>query len=417
MVSEIEDFSRYFAGETYREIAATSNRSVEAVEKSVGATFTALMDETGDGGRTFRREYREQNSGFRTNNYPGLLHAIRYARPKRTSGFAESKRDDWLQSNRIGWSSADTSGMDTLGHHLHRIGDVPLLNAQQEVELSKQIEAGVVAEQALNTYDKWLSEKEEEELEWLVQDGREAKEHFYLANLRLVFSIARRYPLRGSLTREDLVQEGNVILMHAVEMFDYTKGYKFSTYASNWIKQAITRALANQDEMIRKPVYVTEDIRKLGGVETKLINDGLEPTPELLASRLKWDVEKVYDLLAWRKSPASLDAPLGQSGRRFGGDVSLLGLISEGELLTENDEQIEKIELIAQIKEYVDYLDPRSADIMLSRYGLRTGEKETLEDVATRYGVSRERIRQLESKALARVRSISAGAELDGISA
>lgn len=286
---------------------------------------------------------------------------------------------------------------DPVKDYLKQIGKVPLLNAEQEVELAKRIEAGLFAEDKLGNGDK-LAPKLKRELEIIAEDGRRAKNHLLEANLRLVVSLAKRYTGRGMLFL-DLIQEGNLGLIRAVEKFDYTKGYKFSTYATWWIRQAITRAMADQARTIRIPVHMVEVINKLARVQRQMLQDlGREPTPEELAKELDMTPEKVIEVQKYGREPISLHTPLGEDGDSEFGD-----LIEDSEAVVPAD-AVSFTLLQEQLHSVLDTLSEREAGVVSMRFGLTDGQPKTLDEIGKVYGVTRERIRQIESKTMSKLR-------------
>jgi RNA polymerase primary sigma factor len=286
---------------------------------------------------------------------------------------------------------------DPVKDYLKQIGKVALLNAEQEVELAKRIEAGLFAEEKLNSGEK-LDMKVKRELWWIAQDGKKAKNHLLEANLRLVVSLAKRYTGRGMLFL-DLIQEGNLGLIRAVEKFDYTKGYKFSTYATWWIRQAITRAMADQARTIRIPVHMVEVINKLARVQRQMLQDlGREPTPEELAKELDMTPEKVVEVQKYGREPISLHTPLGEDGDSEFGD-----LIEDSEAVVPAD-AVSFTLLQEQLHSVLDTLSEREAGVVSMRFGLTDGQPKTLDEIGKVYGVTRERIRQIESKTMSKLR-------------
>ncbi|WP_406313114.1 RNA polymerase sigma factor [Streptosporangium sp. NBC_01639] len=287
---------------------------------------------------------------------------------------------------------------DPVKDYLKQIGKVPLLNAEQEVELAKRIEAGLFAEEQLGTDGPRLPVDVRAELEWIAEDGRRAKNHLLEANLRLVVSLAKRYTGRGMLFL-DLIQEGNLGLIRAVEKFDYTKGYKFSTYATWWIRQAITRAMADQARTIRIPVHMVEVINKLARVQRQMLQDlGREPTPEELARELDMTPEKVVEVQKYGREPISLHTPLGEEGDSEFGD-----LIEDSEAIVPAD-AVSFTLLQEQLHSVLDTLSEREAGVVSMRFGLTDGQPKTLDEIGKVYGVTRERIRQIESKTMSKLR-------------
>ena len=288
---------------------------------------------------------------------------------------------------------------DPVKDYLKQIGRVNLLNAEQEVDLSERIEAGLYAQHLLDTSPaEDLTFQRRRELKWAANDGKKAKDHLLEANLRLVVSLAKRYTGRGMLFL-DLIQEGNLGLIRAVEKFDWKKGFKFSTYATWWIRQAITRAMADQARTIRVPVHMVEVINKLSRVQRQMLQDlGREPTPDELARELDMPVEKVQEVQKYGREPISLHTPLGEDGDSEFGD------------LIEDTDAIAPSEAVAfsllqeQFKQVLETLSPREAGVIRMRYGLEDGQPKTLDDIGHVYGVTRERIRQIESKTMAKLR-------------
>jgi RNA polymerase primary sigma factor len=287
---------------------------------------------------------------------------------------------------------------DPVKDYLKQIGKVPLLNAEQEVELAKRIEAGLFAEEKLAEMGHSLRSEVQLDLEWIADDGKRAKNHLLEANLRLVVSLAKRYTGRGMLFL-DLIQEGNLGLIRAVEKFDYTKGYKFSTYATWWIRQAITRAMADQARTIRIPVHMVEVINKLARVQRQMLQDlGREPTPEELAAELDMTPEKVIEVQKYGREPISLHTPLGEDGDSEFGD-----LIEDSEAI-QPGEAVSFTLLQEQLHSVLDTLSEREAGVVSMRFGLTDGQPKTLDEIGKVYGVTRERIRQIESKTMSKLR-------------
>ncbi len=288
---------------------------------------------------------------------------------------------------------------DPVKDYLKQIGKVPLLNAEQEVVLAKRIEAGLLALELVEGEDADALEPEyRRELEILSEDGRRAKNHLLEANLRLVVSIAKRYTGRGMLFL-DLIQEGNVGLIRAVEKFDYTKGFKFSTYATWWIRQAITRAMADQARTIRIPVHMVEVINKLARVQRQMLQQlGRDATPEELAKELDMTPEKVVEVQRYGREPISLHTPLGEEGDSEFGD-----LIEDSEAVVPA-EAVSFTLLQEQLDSVLDTLAPREAGVISMRFGLTDGQPKTLDEIGKVYGVTRERIRQIEAKTMSKLR-------------
>jgi RNA polymerase primary sigma factor len=302
--------------------------------------------------------------------------------------------DDDLPAAQVAVAGATA---DPVKDYLKQIGKVPLLNAEQEVELAKRIEAGLFAEEKLAESDR-MNTDQRIDLEWIAEDGRRAKNHLLEANLRLVVSLAKRYTGRGMLFL-DLIQEGNLGLIRAVEKFDYTKGYKFSTYATWWIRQAITRAMADQARTIRIPVHMVEVINKLARVQRQMLQDlGREPTPEELAVELDMTPEKVVEVQKYGREPISLHTPLGEDGDSEFGD-----LIEDSEAI-QPGEAVSFTLLQEQLHSVLDTLSEREAGVVSMRFGLTDGQPKTLDEIGKVYGVTRERIRQIESKTMSKLR-------------
>jgi len=305
---------------------------------------------------------------------------------------SSDQRDEPEQQVMVAGATADP-----VKDYLKQIGKVSLLNAEQEVELAKRIEAGLFSEEKLAKGGK-ISAKLLDEFEWIAEDGRRAKNHLLEANLRLVVSLAKRYTGRGMLFL-DLIQEGNLGLIRAVEKFDYTKGYKFSTYATWWIRQAITRAMADQARTIRIPVHMVEVINKLARVQRQMLQDlGREPTPEELARELDMTPEKVVEVQKYGREPISLHTPLGEDGDSEFGD-----LIEDSEAIVPAD-AVSFTLLQEQLHAVLDTLSEREAGVVSMRFGLTDGQPKTLDEIGKVYGVTRERIRQIESKTMSKLR-------------
>jgi RNA polymerase primary sigma factor len=305
--------------------------------------------------------------------------------------------DDDLPAAQVAVAGATA---DPVKDYLKQIGKVPLLNAEQEVELAKRIEAGLFAEEKLAESHR-MNPDSRIDMEWIAEDGRRAKNHLLEANLRLVVSLAKRYTGRGMLFL-DLIQEGNLGLIRAVEKFDYTKGYKFSTYATWWIRQAITRAMADQARTIRIPVHMVEVINKLARVQRQMLQDlGREPTPEELAVELDMTPEKVVEVQKYGREPISLHTPLGEDGDSEFGD-----LIEDSEAI-QPGEAVSFTLLQEQLHSVLDTLSEREAGVVSMRFGLTDGQPKTLDEIGKVYGVTRERIRQIESKTMSKLRQPS----------
>ncbi len=309
-------------------------------------------------------------------------------------GFNLSDSDDADEPEQQVVSAGATA--DPVKDYLKQIGKVALLNAEQEVDLAKRIEAGLFAEEQLT--EGHVKAKDVEDYDWIIEDGRRAKNHLLEANLRLVVSLAKRYTGRGMLFL-DLIQEGNLGLIRAVEKFDYSKGYKFSTYATWWIKQAITRAMADQARTIRIPVHMVEVINKLARVQRQMLQDlGREPLPEELARELDMTPEKVVEVQKYGREPISLHTPLGEDGDSEFGD-----LIEDSEAIVPAD-AVNFTLLQEQLHDVLDTLSEREAGVVSMRFGLTDGQPKTLDEIGKVYGVTRERIRQIESKTMSKLR-------------
>jgi RNA polymerase primary sigma factor len=321
------------------------------------------------------------------------------ARPGTAEGqdeaFVYGDDDDDLPAAQVASAGATA---DPVKDYLKQIGKVPLLNAEQEVELAKRVEAGLFAEEKLGQGAGGLAPGQRIDMEWIAEDGRRAKNHLVEANLRLVVSLAKRYTGRGMLFL-DLIQEGSLGLIRAVEKFDYTKGYKFSTYATWWIRQAITRAMADQARTIRIPVHMVEIINKLARVQRHILQDlGREPTPEELAAELDITPERVIEVQKYGREPISLHTPLGEDGDSEFGD-----LIEDSEAI-QPGEAVSFTLLQEQLHSVLDSLSEREAGVISMRFGLTDGQPKTLDEIGKVYGVTRERIRQIESKTMSKLR-------------
>jgi RNA polymerase sigma factor (sigma-70 family) len=289
---------------------------------------------------------------------------------------------------------------DLVGVYLHEISRTPLLDAAHEVDLAKAIEAGLYAESLLEE-EKLPKGVKREELELLTTEGSRAKDLFIRANLRLVVSIARRY-VRSGMPMLDLIQEGNTGLVRAVEKFDYVKGFKFSTYATWWIRQAISRAIAQQERTVRLPVHLVEDVNRMRNVARQLTRElGAEPEPEQIAVALGVPLERVTELIRWSQDTVSLDTPVGDDG-----DTNLGDLVADGDAPSPEEIVLSALER-QRIESLLNHLDDRSAGIMRARYGLEDGREHSLTEVASRFSLSRERIRLLEIQALGRLRELA----------
>jgi len=289
---------------------------------------------------------------------------------------------------------------DLVGVYLHEISKTPLLDAATEVALAKDIEAGLYAEHLLDQ-DELSDRYDEAELRAMVRRGDTAKDRFIRANLRLVVSIARRY-VRSGMPMLDLIQEGNTGLVRAVEKFDYERGYKFSTYATWWIRQAISRAIAQQERTVRLPVHLVEDVNRMRSAQRQLTRElGSDPEPEQVAVALGVPLERVIELMRWSQDTVSLDTPVGDDG-----DTNLGDLVADTDSPSPEDIVLGALER-QRIEGLLGHLDDRSAGIMRARYGLEDGREHSLTEVASQFSLSRERIRQLEIQALGRLRELA----------
>lgn len=300
----------------------------------------------------------------------------------------------------------EIEGRDSVGLYLDEIARTPLLDAAREVELAKTIEAGLYAQHLLDqgriARAKGGAPKRatQEELEWIAEEGRKATTEFINANLRLVVSIARKYG-RAQMPMLDLIQEGNTGLIRAVEKFDYAKGYKFSTYATWWVRQAITRGIAQQARVVRLPVHVVEELNQVGGARRTLERQlGRDPEPKEIAAELGMDLDRVLDLMSWGREHVSLDTPVDEDG-----DTSLGDLMAQ-ETAPGPDLTVLDTEARDRLNTLVEQLDARAADIIRSRYGLVDGRQHKLADIGAKHGISAERVRQLEREALQKLRRL-----------
>ncbi|MGI8626553.1 MAG: RNA polymerase sigma factor [Geodermatophilaceae bacterium] len=317
---------------------------------------------------------------------------------------AEYVWDDEEESEALRQARKDaemTASADSVRAYLKQIGKVALLNAEEEVDLAKRIEAGLYAAERARineTESRKVSPQLRRDLNWIIRDGERAKNHLLEANLRLVVSLAKRYTGRG-MAFLDLIQEGNLGLIRAVEKFDYTKGYKFSTYATWWIRQAITRAMADQARTIRIPVHMVEVINKLGRIQRELLQDlGREPTPEELAKEMDITPDKVLEIQQYAREPISLDQTIGDEG-----DSQLGDFIEDSEAVVAVD-AVSFTLLQDQLTSVLQTLSEREAGVVRLRFGLTDGQPRTLDEIGQVYGVTRERIRQIESKTMSKLR-------------
>ncbi len=307
-------------------------------------------------------------------------------------------------SPRTAQRERSIEGRDSVGLYLDEIARTPLLDAELEVTLAKAIESGLLAEawlEAGRTGRKNPLNATEAELEWMSTEGQRAMDQFISANLRLVVSIARKYG-RSQMPMLDLIQEGTTGLIRAVEKFDFAKGYKFSTYATWWVRQAITRGIAAQGRIVRLPVHVVEELNQVSGARRALEKKfGRDPEPEEIARELEIDVDRVIDLLAWGREHISLDAPLDEDSGTSLGDLMAL------ETAPGPDSEFLSGEASERLSDLIDHLDPRSAEIVRARYGLLDGRQHKLQDIAAHHGISAERVRQLEREAMQKLRKFA----------
>ncbi|EFV14513.1 RNA polymerase sigma factor [Segniliparus rugosus] len=321
--------------------------------------------------------------------------------PERTAGDFVWDEDESEALRQARKNAELTASADSVRAYLKQIGKVALLNAEQEVELAKRIEAGLYAQERLRIATEEgdrLPTTSRRDMNWVVRDGNRAKNHLLEANLRLVVSLAKRYTGRG-MAFLDLIQEGNLGLIRAVEKFDYSKGYKFSTYATWWIRQAITRAMADQARTIRIPVHMVEVINKLGRIQRELLQDlGREPTPEELGREMDIPPEKVLEIQQYAREPISLDQTIGDEG-----DSQLGDFIEDSEAVVAVD-AVSFTLLQDQLQAVLETLSEREAGVVRMRFGLTDGQPRTLDEIGQVYGVTRERIRQIESKTMSKLR-------------
>ena len=370
-------------------VEAAQLEDVEDIDADVNDIEVDADDEDEDDSED--KDSEDEASSQDQDSKPQAVAAVRSK-----GGFVVSDSDETDEPVQQVTVSGATA--DPVKDYLKQIGKVSLLNAEQEVDLARRIEAGLYAEELLKTTSNDLSSRQRRELHILAQDGQQAKNHLLEANLRLVVSLAKRYTGRG-MQFLDLIQEGNLGLIRAVEKFDYTKGYKFSTYATWWIRQAITRAMADQARTIRIPVHMVEVINKLARVQRQMLQDlGREPTPEELAKELDMTPEKVVEVQKYGREPISLHTPLGEDGDSEFGD-----LIEDSEAIVPAD-AVSFTLLQEQLHRVLDTLSEREAGVVSMRFGLGDGQPKTLDEIGKVYGVTRERIRQIESKTMSKLR-------------
>ncbi|PFH07589.1 RNA polymerase RpoD-like sigma 70 subunit [Micrococcaceae bacterium JKS001869] len=380
-------------GEDDEELVEARERTeaADAVEEHVVADETATEDsddEDADGSDAPERPAMDAEAVTGTTAATGQ----KVAQSKGAFVMDDSEDDAPVQQVVVAGATADP-----VKDYLKQIGKVALLNAEQEVDLAMRIEAGLYAEHVVQ-HEASDDYRERRDIQLIIADGRKAKNHLLEANLRLVVSLAKRYTGRGMLFL-DLIQEGNLGLIRAVEKFDYTKGFKFSTYATWWIRQAITRAMADQARTIRIPVHMVEVINKLARVQRQMLQDlGREPTPEELAKELDMTPEKVVEVQKYGREPISLHTPLGEDGDSEFGD-----LIEDSEAVVPAD-AVSFTLLQEQLHSVLDTLSEREAGVVAMRFGLTDGQPKTLDEIGKVYGVTRERIRQIESKTMSKLR-------------
>jgi RNA polymerase primary sigma factor len=376
--------------------AAKKAAAKKAPAKRTAAKTTAVGKGAGEGAEEVTSQDLTQAAALEQDLEADLKEDLKAVEEeKEAATFTLSDNDD--SDEPVAQVTQAGATADPVKDYLKQIGKVPLLNAEQEVELAKRIEAGLFAEEKLAA-DPDMDTETRIKLEWIAEDGRRAKNHLLEANLRLVVSLAKRYTGRGMLFL-DLIQEGNLGLIRAVEKFDYTKGYKFSTYATWWIRQAITRAMADQARTIRIPVHMVEVINKLARVQRQMLQDlGREPTPEELAAELDMTPDKVIEVQKYGREPISLSTPLGEDGDSEFGD-----LIEDSEAIVPAD-AVSFTLLQEQLESVLDTLSEREAGVVRMRFGLSDGQPKTLDEIGKVYGVTRERIRQIESKTMSKLR-------------
>ncbi|MET7473521.1 sigma-70 family RNA polymerase sigma factor [Streptomyces sp. NPDC005648] len=297
--------------------------------------------------------------------------------------------------------AGEIADRDLVGMYLDEIARTPLLDAAKEVELSQIIEAGVFARQVLDGYEEAKAEATREELEALVADGERAKDIFIRSNLRLVVAVARRYP-RSGLPLLDLIQEGNAGLVRAVEKFDYRKGFKFSTYATWWIRQAITRSIADQSRTIRLPVHLVEELGRIRRVQREFNREhGRDPEPSEIAAELGSNADRVIDVLDWARDPVSLNMAVDDQGETQFGDLL------EDTSAVSPEQSVLTLLRSEELDHLIGRLDPRTASIIKMRYGIEDGRERTLTEVGKEHGLTRERIRQIEKHALLELKKLA----------
>ncbi|GHF64844.1 RNA polymerase primary sigma factor [Amycolatopsis bartoniae] len=367
------------------DLADLEEVEVDVVDATVSEEDDDSEDEEADEAPTARVERPAKSGGPKSSNDPDFVWD-----EEESEALRQARKDAEL-----------TASADSVRAYLKQIGKVALLNAEEEVELAKRIEAGLYAAERVRIAEEEgekLATQMRRDLKWIIRDGERAKNHLLEANLRLVVSLAKRYTGRG-MAFLDLIQEGNLGLIRAVEKFDYTKGYKFSTYATWWIRQAITRAMADQARTIRIPVHMVEVINKLGRIQRELLQDlGREPTPEELAKEMDISPEKVLEIQQYAREPISLDQTIGDEG-----DSQLGDFIEDSEAVVAVD-AVSFTLLQDQLQSVLQTLSEREAGVVRLRFGLTDGQPRTLDEIGQVYGVTRERIRQIESKTMSKLR-------------
>ncbi len=391
------------AEEQVEDIDLLAVETVEAVADADGTAEVAVADVIVVGaiepGAVEDDEEEDEENTAVTATIPG---AVKEAAPEKES--EDFTWDDEEESEALKQARKDaelTASADSVRAYLKQIGKVALLNAEEEVDLAKRIEAGLYSSERMRQTEEAgekLPNQMRRDLRWIKRDGERAKNHLLEANLRLVVSLAKRYTGRG-MAFLDLIQEGNLGLIRAVEKFDYTKGYKFSTYATWWIRQAITRAMADQARTIRIPVHMVEVINKLGRIQRELLQDlGREPTPEELAKEMDITPDKVLEIQQYAREPISLDQTIGDEG-----DSQLGDFIEDSEAVVAVD-AVSFTLLQDQLQAVLQTLSEREAGVVRLRFGLTDGQPRTLDEIGQVYGVTRERIRQIESKTMSKLR-------------
>jgi RNA polymerase primary sigma factor len=414
---EVESAPTVKAGTTVAAATTTAKRATASVKSKPAAKKTAAKSTT----KTAAKKAAEDKAPAKAAKAPAKKAAGKKAdaaatdEPVEPTDAVDPAEDEDGEGAEFAWDDEEesealrqarkdaemTASADSVRAYLKQIGKVALLNAEEEVDLAKRIEAGLYAAERLRIAEETnekLATQLRRDLRWIVRDGERAKNHLLEANLRLVVSLAKRYTGRG-MAFLDLIQEGNLGLIRAVEKFDYTKGYKFSTYATWWIRQAITRAMADQARTIRIPVHMVEVINKLGRIQRELLQDlGREPTPEELAKEMDITPDKVLEIQQYAREPISLDQTIGDEG-----DSQLGDFIEDSEAVVAVD-AVSFTLLQDQLTSVLQTLSEREAGVVKLRFGLTDGQPRTLDEIGQVYGVTRERIRQIESKTMSKLR-------------